>query len=149
MSTHGRFAELARASFLAALLGSTAACVAERPSPPTAPSTVTPATPAPSETAAAALPTGKYGEVPGESIVPDGGLRAFQVNGKSERVKVSFVKVEGQPFAEALRAEITARSDNNWDVQVQTRVPKPLNAGDVILATFYFRTEASRQESAE
>jgi GH35 family endo-1,4-beta-xylanase len=149
MSIHGRFAELARASFLAALLGSTASCIAERPSAPTTPSTAMPTVTAPSEKPPAAAPTGKYGEVSGESIVPEGGLRAFQVNGKSERVKVSFVKVEGQPFAEALRAEITTRSDNSWDVQVQARVPKVVNAGDVMLATFYFRTEASRQESAE
>ncbi len=123
----------------------TPSCVADRTapaSPSSAPSTAA-TEPAP------AAPAGKYGEVPGESLVPEGGIRAFKVNGKAERVRLSYVKVEGQPFDEALRAEIVAPSPNNWDVQVQVPVPKAVSAGDVLLATFYFRTEAIKKESAE
>jgi 2'-5' RNA ligase len=40
------------------------------------------------------------------------------------------VPVEGQPFPEALRAEVTQKSANTWDVQVQTKVAKAVAAGE-------------------
>ena len=141
-----RFASLGSLLSLGLALFATPSCVAERAAPATAPSAPATATAASGTTAP---PTAKYGEVPGESLVPDGGIKAFKVNGKAERVQLSYVKVEGQPFAEALRAEIKTPSANNWDVQVQTSVPKAVNAGDVMLATFYFRTEWTPKESAE
>jgi endo-1,4-beta-xylanase len=140
-----RLASFASVLCLGFGLLATPACVAER-SEPASPTSAPAATTTAPTTAPA---TGKYGEVPGESLVPEGGIRAFAVNGKAERVRLSYVKVDGQPFAEALRAEIVAPSPNNWDVQVQARVPKAVSAGDVMLATFYFRTEAIKKESAE
>lgn len=137
-----RPASLVSAFCLGFSLLCTPACVPERTEPASAPAAATPAP-------AAAAPTAKYGEVSGESLVADGGIKAFKVNGKAERVRLSSVKVEGQPFDEALRAEIVAPSPNNWDVQVQASVPKAVAAGDVLLATFYFRTEATRKESGE
>ena len=141
-----RFASLGSLLSLGLALFATPSCVAERAAPATAPSAPATATAASGTTAP---PTAKYGEVPGESLVPDGGIKAFKVNGKAERVQLSYVKVEGQPFAEALRAEIKTPSANNWDVQVQTSVPKAVNAGDVMLATFYFRTEWTPKESSK
>jgi GH35 family endo-1,4-beta-xylanase len=92
-------------------------------------------------------PTGKYGQVRGVEL--SGGITAFKLQGKTERASVSIVPVQGQPFSEALRAEVKEKSGNNWDVQVQTRVAAPVAYGDVILATFYVKAEASRQESGE
>jgi GH35 family endo-1,4-beta-xylanase len=94
-------------------------------------------------------PTGRYGEVPGTNLLPASGVRAFQIGGKAERVALSYVDVSGQPFKEALRAEIKERSGNTWDVQVQARVEQAVAAGDVLLATFYLRTESTRAESTE
>jgi GH35 family endo-1,4-beta-xylanase len=59
------------------------------------------------------------------------------------------VPVEGQPFKEALQAVVREQTPNPWDVQLQTRTAAPIRKGDVLLATFQFRTEASRQESSE
>jgi endo-1,4-beta-xylanase len=121
-----------------------AACIKKRP----------PAEPAPAsapvvhgEGGAAEAPTGKYGQVRGVEL--SGGIAAFKLQGKTERASVSLVPVEGQPFKEALRAEVREKSGNTWDVQVQTRVAQPVAYGDVILATFYVKAEASRQESGE
>ncbi len=91
----------------------------------------------------------KYGEVPASAVAPAAGIRAFEAVGKRERTAVSFVEVSGQPFTEAVRAETLARSDNPWDVQLHAKVPVAVAAGDVLLATFYFRTVATRDESAE
>jgi endo-1,4-beta-xylanase len=121
-----------------------AACIKKRP----------PVEPAPASApvvhgggGAAEAPTGKYGQVRGVEL--SGGITAFKLQGKTERASVSLVPVEGQPFKEALRAEVKEKSGNNWDVQVQTRVAQPVAYGDVILATFYVKAEASRQESGE
>jgi len=101
------------------------------------------------EPAAAPTTTGKYGEVPGVNLLGQNGLRALTVSGQTNRVVVSHVPVTGQPFAEALRAEIQEGSQNVWDVQVSARTAAPVEAGDVLLATFSFRTERARAESGE
>lgn len=93
--------------------------------------------------------TGKSDEVSGVSLLGPQGLRALTVSGHTERVAVSHVPVSGQPFTEALRAEIKDGSTNVWDVQVSARTVAPVEAGDVLLATFFFRTERSRAESGE
>lgn len=137
-----RFGSWASVALMAVVL---AACIKKRPPLPPGPATATPA-----QTAAQAseAPTGKFGQVQGEQLAP-GGIKAFAVQGKTERVVVSTVPVEGQPFAEALRVEIKQKSGDNWDVQLQTKVSKPVAYGDVMLATFYVRAEATSQESAE
>jgi endo-1,4-beta-xylanase len=97
----------------------------------------------------AAPATGRYGQVAGTALLGGEGLHALGLVGKTERASVSFVSVEGQPFNEALRVEIREGSANAWDVQLQTRVGKAVNAGDVLLASFYLRSEAARAESGE
>ncbi len=101
-----------------------------------------------------AAPSGgaKYGEVPGVPVVGGPGidlLRQFTLQGSPAKVVVSYVPVTGQPFTEALRAEVKEASRNPWDFQVLVMNSQPIKRGDVLLATFYFRTEASRQESGE
>ncbi|MES1187715.1 MAG: endo-1,4-beta-xylanase [Myxococcales bacterium] len=129
---------------LLGMLGAFNACIKKRP-----PAEPAPVGPAPTTVSAPAeTPTGKYGQVAGSSLLSDG-IKSFALQGKTERATMSFVPVEGQPFTEALRAEVTQKSGNNWDVQVQTRVAQAVAVGDVILATFYAKTEATRQESGE
>jgi endo-1,4-beta-xylanase len=127
---------------LAALFVYQTACIKKRPAVAGADATASRVAEAPAE-----APTGKYGQVRGVEL--SGGIKAFTLQGKTERASVSMVAVEGQPFSEALRAEVKEKSGNNWDVQVQTRVAQPVAYGDVILATFYVKGEASRQESGE
>ena len=99
--------------------------------------------------AAPQQPTGKYGEVDGVDMIGGDGVRAFALSGETSRVELSHIAVEGQPFDEAVRAEIKEQSTNPWDVQISTKNAAPVERGDVLLATFYFRTEHSRDESGE
>lgn len=85
----------------------------------------------------------------GASLIGPSGVHSFERQNHPERAAVSVVKVEGQPFTEAIRAEVRARSDQPWDVQLGARTVAPVRKGDVLLATFYFRTEWAPQESGE
>ncbi len=91
----------------------------------------------------------KFGEVPGVPVLGKQGIREFVVDNDAKKVVVSFVPVEGQPFKEALRAEIKQPSGNPWDVQVHAFTKAPVERGDALLATFYFRTEWAPEESGE
>jgi mannan endo-1,4-beta-mannosidase len=80
------------------------------------------------------------------------GVKAFQLYGddKDKKVVLTPVPVEGQPFTDALRAEIKESSNSEWAVQVQARTVAPVAAGDVLLATFYARsTQAQASGPAE
>lgn len=94
-------------------------------------------------------PTGNYGKVKGMDLLGGMGIRAFGLQGETKRVDARVVKVQGQPFAEAMRVKILEPSVNNWDVQVRAPSIGPIERGDVLLATFYFRTDWAPAESAE
>jgi len=102
----------------------------------------------PAPAVSAQAPTGKYGQVKGVEL-SGAGIESFKLTGKTERAVTALLPVEGQPFAQALRVEIKEKSGNPWDVQLQQRVEKPVQVGDVILATLYLKAEASREESGE
>jgi len=91
----------------------------------------------------------KYGDVPGTPVLGAAGIKDFKVDNDAKKVAISFVPVEGQPFKEAMRVEIKQGSGNPWDVQVHAYTTKPVQRGDVLLATFYFRTEWAPEESGE
>lgn len=76
-------------------------------------------------------------------------LRAFEVRADGEWLGVSYRRVEGQPFVEALRLEVKRAVKNPWDIQLQAKTLQPIEKGDVLLATFQFRSEWSREESGE
>ena len=91
-------------------------CIYHPVSPePASSSTETPA--AKPENAAPLEPTGNWGKVEGVDVLGGRGIHAFQLHGAKERVRVGHIKVEGQPFHLALRAEILEQSPNIWDVQ--------------------------------
>ena len=99
--------------------------------------------------AAEAPPTGNYGKVPGVDVLGGGGLDAFSLQGATARVTTSTVDVTGQPFTKALRAQIKEKSTNLWDVQLTAQSKTEVRVGDVLLASFYFRTEYVPVESGE
>lgn len=94
-------------------------------------------------------PTGNYGKVSGVDLLGKQGVSLFVTNGETTRVEVSRIAVVGQPFVEALRVAVKEGSANSWDVQVQARTVDGVEKGDVLLATFYLRTEWTPDESAE
>ena len=110
-----------------------------------------PAAPAGSTTAVEAgppQPAGGYGTVPAVDVL-GGGIDTFSLFGAAERVGLSVIDVAGQPFAKALRAEIKQQSPNAWDVQLLATNERDVKSGDVLLASFWFRTEFVRAESGE
>ncbi|MET0412617.1 MAG: endo-1,4-beta-xylanase [Polyangiaceae bacterium] len=113
-----------------------------------APKTESPSASAPT-TAAPSQATGNYGKVAGEDVLKGEGIRAFAVMGQTQKAESSFVDVTGQPFKEALRAKVKEKSTNTWDVQLAAKTKADIQSGDVLLLTFYFRTEWVPQESGE
>jgi endo-1,4-beta-xylanase len=118
------------------------ACLKRREVVPAAPTAEAPVS------TVAPEPTAKFGEVPGKQLLPDG-IRSLVLEGKKERAMTTIVPVEGQPFGEALRAEVKEKSEAEWDVQVGANVAQAVEVGDVLLATVYVKAEQTRLESGE
>ncbi len=115
-----------------------ASCANERVAPSVASPPAAPAVSAPSASASG-----------GTSMLGNKGLGELAVNGEAKRALVTPIRVEGQPFSEALHVEIKEKSINPWDVQLQAKTSARVEKGDVLLATFYFRTEWAPVESGE
>lgn len=99
--------------------------------------------------AGAVGPTGSYAQVAATDVLGGGGLAAFRVAGAAERVATRVVDVTGQAFPQALRVEIKESSTNVWDVQLAAASQSAVKRGDVLLASFWFRTEYIPVESGE
>ncbi len=125
----------------ALLLG---ACIKRQPLPAESPAAAAMASAAPSaagpqELTAPTEPTGNWGKVPATALIGPGGVREFRLHGQTDKVRLAFVKVDGEGFDEAARAVVLGSSANAWDVQLQARNIAPIAKGDVLLATFTFR----------
>jgi mannan endo-1,4-beta-mannosidase len=80
-------------------------------------------------------------------LVGPAGVKAFQATGEVAKVAITPITVAGQPFTDAVRVEIKEGSSHEYAVQMSTKIIAPLKAGDVILATFYLRTETPQEGS--
>jgi GH35 family endo-1,4-beta-xylanase len=107
------------------------------------------ASPSTAVASAPTQPTGNYGKVAGEDVLKGQGIRAFAVMGQTQKADSTFVDVKDQPFKEALRAKVKEKSTNTWDVQLAAKTQTDIASGDVLLLTFYFRTEWVPLESGE
>jgi endo-1,4-beta-xylanase len=87
--------------------------------------------------------------VAGEELIGPAGLRAFQLINEGGKVELSYLKVEGHPFSEAIRVHIQKIAETEWGIQLQTRTASPVKQGDELLATIFFRTERTCEESGE
>jgi hypothetical protein len=96
-----------------------------------------------------AAPPGKYGQVPRVDLLGGKGLDAFALAGNTARVTTSVVDVTGQAFSKAVRAQVKEKSQNIWDVQLVATVADEVRHGDVLLVSFWFRTEYVSVESGE
>jgi mannan endo-1,4-beta-mannosidase len=76
---------------------------------------------------------------PGVALVPASGVGAFAIQGKAELAEIKTVSVDGQPFKEALEANVKDLGESEWAVQVQAGTAAPVEKDDVLLATFYAR----------
>ncbi len=77
----------------------------------------------------------------GASLLPRDELSAFTVQGEAEKVALSTIMVSGHSFSRALRAEVKQSSSNEYAVQLVASNAGPVDEGDVLLASFYVRTE--------
>ena len=94
-------------------------------------------------------PSRNYGQVLGKELIGPAGLRAFKLVNKGGKVALSYPKVEGHEFLEAIRADIRQIARTQWDIQLHTQTTSPIEQGDVLLATIYLRTEYSCEERSE
>jgi len=88
---------------------------------------------------------------------PEGGLPAISANAiatmrevtSSKHGSLTRVKVDGQPFAEALRCQISGQTAHPWDIQFQFRTTRRIEKGEVLWARFYARTVLAETETGE
>jgi hypothetical protein len=97
--------------------------------------------------AATAGASSAFGTVPGVSVVDASGLKAFAPHGDTDKVAVTTVAVAGQPFTEALHIDIKKGSGSEWSVQLQAPTATPVDEGDALLGTFYFRADKPVEET--
>jgi hypothetical protein len=76
---------------------------------------------------------------PGVAMVGPDGIHSFSVQGDAKKVSVKKISVEGQPFKDAVEADIREASSSDWSVQIQAKTVAAVEKGDVLLATFYVR----------
>lgn len=93
--------------------------------------------------AAASAPEG------GTLIVPPSAIATMRAETPARCGSLTRVKVEGQPFAEALRCAVTSHPANPWDIQFQFRTTRKVEKGEVLWARFYARTLSAKTESGE
>jgi len=85
----------------------------------------------------------------GAPVIPANAIGTLREVTPSKYGTLTRVKVDGQPFAEALRCEVTAKPDHVWGIQFQFRTTRRIEKGEVLWARFYGRTVAAKTESGE
>ncbi len=85
----------------------------------------------------------------GVPVIPANAIGTLREATPSQYGTLTRVKVDGQPFAEALRCEVTAKPGHAWDIQFQFRITRRVEKGEVLWARFYGRTLAAKTESGE
>lgn len=76
-------------------------------------------------------------------------LRKFALSGETDRVRKETIEVDGMPFERALRLTMTESGQDPWTMQLVAPTQTNIEVGDVLLASFWVRTERSENESGE
>jgi GH35 family endo-1,4-beta-xylanase len=85
----------------------------------------------------------------GTRVIPANAIATLRESATSKAGALTRVKVEGQPFAEALRCEIASQAAHPWEAQFQFRTTRRVERGEVLWARFYARTVAAKTETGE
>lgn len=128
-----------------ALLGLMLGGCIMRTAAPTSSST-TPTAEAPQASAALEAANARIAGIPRVDLLGGHGLQPFVLQGEVKKVEVSQVSVREQPFGEATRLRIKEGSGSEWSVQFQAPTSAPVESGDILLATFYLRTEVPKED---
>lgn len=78
-------------------------------------------------------------------VVPD----SLALQGDAQYGTVTRVAVQGQSFKSAVRVSTTKVAPDDWRFEVGTDVVKPVEKGDVMLATFWTRVLKGQPETGE
>lgn len=80
----------------------------------------------------------------GKIILDTDSIRQFEITGRQmELAKSELIKVQGQPFTEALRVTTSSGSGSEWNVQLSQTTHAAIKTGDVLLARFWMRCTQS------
>jgi Glycoside hydrolase family 44 len=112
----------------------------------TAPPPFSLASETPQATAVLEAANARIAGVPRVDLLGGRGLRDFALQGEVSKAEVNQVSVHQQPFGEATRLRVKEASGSEWSVQLQAATTAPVEAGDVLLATFYLRTEVPKED---
>lgn len=85
----------------------------------------------------------------GVPVIPANAIAAMRAETPARCGSLTRVKVDGQPFAEALRCAVTNHPAHPWDIQFQFRTTRKVEKGEVLWARFYARTLSAKTESGE
>jgi len=119
-------------------------CIMRTAAPPA--SSAAAAADAPQAAAALEAANARIANVPRVDLLGGHGLAPFVLQGEAKKVEVSQVSVHEQPFGEATRLRIKEGSGSEWSVQLQAPTSAPVESGDILLATFYLRTEVPKED---
>lgn len=78
----------------------------------------------------------------GASLLPAEALPAFKLFGANAATRET-IKVEGQPFVNALRVRVDTKPKTVYSVQIAATTTAPVEKGDALLATFWARATPS------
>ncbi len=87
----------------------------------------------------------------GKSVLKPGGIKAsdLHVGPDNKFGEMTIIEVKDQPFKEAIHAVVKEKPNDPWIVQVNTMSAESVKQGDVVLASFYVRTIASKNEGGK
>ncbi|OGV71139.1 MAG: hypothetical protein A2283_23710 [Lentisphaerae bacterium RIFOXYA12_FULL_48_11] len=85
----------------------------------------------------------------GRLVIPANAITTMRDTTISRHGKLTRIKVENQPFTEAIRCEITSCPANRWDIQFQFRTTDRVEKGEVLWARFHARTISAKTENGE
>ncbi len=85
----------------------------------------------------------------GTLIVPPNAISAMRAETPASCGSLTRVKIDGQPFSEALRCAVTSQPAHPWDIQFQFRTTRKVEKGEVLWARFFARTLSAKTESGE
>ena len=80
----------------------------------------------------------------GTLVIPTNAVATLRQAATSKYGTLTRVKVAGQPFAEVVRCELSARPAHAWDFQFQFRTTRRVEKDEVLWARFYARTLSSK-----
>ena len=91
------------------------------------------------------------GSVPegGTLVIRENAIASLPATSGNANGTLTRVKVEGQPFADAVRCEIKTRTANRWDVQFQFRITRRVAKDEVLWVRFFARTVDAHAETGE